>query len=268
MTARFFVSSPLDGDRAVLTDAEAHHLLHVLRADVGDEVVIFDGSGVECTARVVKKSRSTVDLEIVERRTADRELGRRIELAAPLPKGDRQRWLIEKAVELGVARFIPLTTARSVSRPEPQALERLRRAVVEASKQCRRNRLMEIAAPVAANDYFQEPADDAIRWLAHLPTSPPAGCVADDPEESPGGPSTSSLAVLAVERRRAAEEQSTAPVRLAIGPEGGWTDEEAALAESLGWTVVGLGATILRLETAALALVARFAVLPTLRSTP
>ncbi len=147
MLDRYFHDEPISGDRAVLTGAEAHHLIHVMRAAPGLEVVLFDGGGDEFRAAVERVGRGDVQLAILSRERVDRELPLSITLGVALPKGDRQRWLVEKATELGVGRIVPLLTRRAVARPSEQTLKRLHRAVVEASKQCGRNRLMQIDEP-------------------------------------------------------------------------------------------------------------------------
>ena len=231
MARRCYSETPIDGDQATLDGSEAHHLLHVLRAAPGMSVTLFDGSGREFDAEVTACKRSTVELAITERREVDRELPQPLVLGVALPKGDRQRWIIEKSVELGVTRLVPLVTERS----EKQGGEKLGRYVIEASKQCGRNRLMEIAEPVRWGDWLVvdaelEPPAGAIvrRWVAH-----PTGLQ----------PTAAALA----ERR---------PTLLAIGPEGGLSDAEVEAAAAAGWEVVGLGPRILRIETAALGLVA------------
>ncbi len=81
---------------ALLTGSEAHHLLHVMRAAPGREVVLFDGRGGEFTAEVTRCGRVEVELAVGPRRDVERELPFELTLAAPLPKGDRQRWLVER----------------------------------------------------------------------------------------------------------------------------------------------------------------------------
>ncbi len=229
MTQRYYSASPIAADRVVLADVEAHHLAHVMGASVNDEVTLFDGSGAEFAARIVRIAKHSVELEITERREVDRELPFTLTLAVALPKGDRQKWLVEKVVELGVTRIVPLVTARSVA-DGAAALERLRRGVIEASKQCGRNRLMEISAPRKWSEFAAEPcAVSSVRLFAHLATAP------NNP--SPCGASNASQQIA-----------------IAIGPEGGWTDEEAAFAQSNDWRFVDLGPRIMRVETAAIAL--------------
>jgi 16S rRNA (uracil1498-N3)-methyltransferase len=227
MSERYFVDSPITFDRAVLAGAEAHHLLHVMRATRGTAVTLFDGTGGEFEAVVEATKRSEVELSIVARHEVDREAATILTLGVALPKGDRQKWLVEKATELGVARLVPLETERAVAQPGENALERLRRAVIEASKQCGRNRLMEIAAPQAWDEFLSGNNDASVRLIAH-PTAAPW------PRSE-----TKAQAIVA-----------------AVGPEGGFTDHEVASAAAQGWRPVGLGPRILRVETAAVALAA------------
>lgn len=230
MADRYFSEEPLAGEHATLRGSEAHHLLHVMRAKVGTEIIVFDGQGGEWWAEITKLGRADVELALKKHRPIERELPLEFILAVALPKGDRQRWLVEKAVELGVTRLMPLTTARStVSMAEAPA--KLLRYVIEASKQCGRNRLLEIAKPQAWEQFVRQGLE-VNRLVAH-----------------PGG-----LAVGEIKRN---EQAATL---LAVGPEGGLTDEEIQLARQEGWQIVGLGERILRIETAALALVARLTV--------
>jgi 16S rRNA (uracil1498-N3)-methyltransferase len=227
MSERFFVSPPIAGDRALLTGDEARHVGAVMRAAVGDEVTLFDGSGAQFLARVASIRKGTIELSIVERREVSRELPFSLTLAVALPKGERQKWLVEKATELGVTRIVPLITERGVAQPVESALDRLRRAVIEASKQCGRNRLMEIAAPFAAYDFFAAVSKTATRLIAE--------------------PSVQPLSAI--------DASKSTDIVAAIGPEGGFSLAESTAAVSGGWQAVSLGSRILRVETAAIALV-------------
>jgi 16S rRNA (uracil1498-N3)-methyltransferase len=227
MARRCFSETPIEGSHAVLGGSEAHHLLHVLRATPGMSIVLFDGSGAEFDAEVTACGRSSVELSVLARREVSRELSFSLTLAVALPKGDRQRWIVEKATELGVTRLVPLVTQRS----EKPGSEKLGRYVVEASKQCGRNRLMEISEPQRWADWLDrsQSMDGSSRaWIAHPRGRSPA----------------------------AADLKQSRTTLLAIGPEGGLTDEEAAQAAAAGWELAGLGPRILRIETAAIALVA------------
>jgi len=236
MADRYFVETSIaeEGgcpERVWLSGAEAHHLIHVMRAKPGTRVVLFDGSGAEFPARVERVGRAEIELAVLSCEQIDRELSLEIILGVALPKGGRQRWLVEKAVELGISRIVPLRTTRSVAKPAKQMLGRLRRSVIEASKQCGRNRLMEIAEPQDWQEFVAGDPGTAVRLLAH-----PCG------NDSPCRP----LAVHDV----------SGPVVLAIGPEGGFIDDEVSMAIAAGWRPVDLGPRILRVETAAVLLVA------------
>ncbi|MBS0264010.1 MAG: RNA methyltransferase, partial [Planctomycetes bacterium] len=149
-----------------------------------------------------------------------------------VPKGDRFGWLVEKATELGVARLVPLLTERSVVIPGDGKLDKMRRTIIEASKQCRRSRLMELDESQEWPAFTSRQPTDRPFWVAH-PTGQPL-------------------------------ERSTLPVAghltVAIGPEGGFTDREIALAVAQGARLITLGARILRIETAALAVAAALGV--------
>jgi 16S rRNA (uracil1498-N3)-methyltransferase len=239
VSERFYISEPITTATISLAGDEGRHLARVMRARPGDLVTLFDGSGGEFLSRVTKVGRAVVELDVMERRQADRESPWAVTLGVALPKGDRQRFLVEKAVELGVARLIPLETERGVAQPTASALDRLRRAVIEASKQCGRNRLMEIAEPSSAGAFFDSAPVDALRVLAH-----------------PGGEPLP--AAIGNSRPREGERHVRPAVVLAVGPEGGLTDDEVAGALGAGWRQASLGRRVLRVETAALALAAWF----------
>ena len=240
MSQRFFVETPITGHTATLIEAEAHHLLHVMRAKAGTEVILFDGTGCEFTAKVGKLGRQTIELAVLHRAEVSRELARPVTLAVALPKGDRQKWLVEKATELGVTRLIPLKTERGVAQPVDQAIVRLRRSVIEASKQCGRNVLMEITEPVAWPVLgAREEAQGRMRVIAH-----------------PGSESLNKVGVPGWQAQRSPQSEFAGGMIAAVGPEGGFSPAEVELAQSNNWQCIGLGQSILRVETAALAIAA------------
>ncbi|OAI55206.1 hypothetical protein AYO44_00400 [Planctomycetaceae bacterium SCGC AG-212-F19] len=226
MSERFYVNCRLALGPVELQGAEAHHLATVCRLRAGALVCLFNGDGREYPAVVAVVERKRVVLEVQAVEMPARELPFSLELAAPLPKGDRAQLLVEKLTELGVTRFVPLRCARSVVVPRESTQEKLERWVIEASKQCGRNVLMEIATPADWPSYVARADLPAQRLVAH-----PSGH--DVPLRVEG-----------------------LPTAIAVGPEGGFTDEEIAKAVEAGWQVVGLGPRIMRVETAAIALAA------------
>src|SRR5262245_56728514 len=166
MSTRFYINSPLQPGPVTLAGPEAHHLATVSRLRPGDAVCLFNGDGHEYPARIVATQRRSVTLEIDRSDTPDRELPFALEVAAPLPKGDRAQFLVEKLTELGVTAYVPLECQRSVVQPSDAKLEKLVRHVIEASKQCGRNVLMRVEAPIAWSEYCVQPVPVGSRWLA------------------------------------------------------------------------------------------------------
>lgn len=228
MPPRFF--SPDRRSPARLDGPEAHHLLHVLRAGVGDEVELFDGRGFATAGRVARVGRADAEIAVAgwARRT-EREPPGPLEVIAAPPKGKRLDFLLEKATELGMTAFTPLASARTVRSPRErdEPPEAMRRACIEAAKQCGRNVVPEIRPALTVAGAAAEPAAGMARLLCR-----------------PGSPGIAS---------GAAKRGPIAGFRLLIGPEGGLTDEEEAVLVAAGWEPVGLAPAILRIETAVIA---------------
>ena len=214
----------------MLVGDEARHLVRVLRAKVGDEVVVFAGQGGEWPARIVRLSRDEAELATGPERRDRADHGPVLTLAVALPKGERQKWLVEKLTELGVARLVPLETERGVAEATPAARERLRRGAIEACKQCGRNTLMEIGEPRSVAEALAERTHGTAAIIAH----------------PGGGPLDPAIAA-----------GDTRHVLAFVGPEGGFTVAELESAEQAGAVPTSLGPHILRIETAAIALAAR-----------
>jgi 16S rRNA (uracil1498-N3)-methyltransferase len=222
MAERFYFNCQLEPGQAEMEGAEAHHLAAVCRLRPGDTVCLFNGDGHEYPSLIENIHRRRVLLRVLRIVSPLRELAWRLEVAAPLPKGDRAQFLLEKLTELGVRSFVPLRAHRSVVHPGPNKLEKLERYVIEACKQCGRNTLLRVEPMADWPDYCRSKNLPSCRILAH-----PKGGVF-----RPSGEDTA----------------------LAVGPEGGFEEEEIALALEAGWTIVGLGERTLRVETAALVL--------------
>lgn len=232
MSFRFFVDQPVKGSSFVLEGEQAHHLQNVMRKRVGDSVVLFDGSGCEFCAEITTLKKRRVTLRLVSRSEVSRELDRAISIACALPKGNRQKFLIEKLVEVGVSQFIPILAERSVADCDDGVRARLTRHVIEACKQCGRNVLMEIAPRHDLKQLCDVEFDSPTRRLVADPSA--ADCLS--------------------------QIEPSLAVAVAIGPEGGFTEEERLQLNDAGWQSVGLGPAILRIETAALAAAATLGV--------
>jgi 16S rRNA (uracil1498-N3)-methyltransferase len=227
MAERFYVNCDLQPGPVHLQGAEAHHLAVVCRLRSGDTVCLFNGDGRQYPARIEEVGKRAVALEVFAVETPARELPFRLKVAAPLPRGDRAQFLLEKLTELGVTAFVPLHTARSVVHTREAKLDKLQRHVIEASKQCGRNVLLEVRPMVDWSEFCRSADLPARRILGH-----------------PGGDS----------KRGDMENAPGTDTVVAVGPEGGFTDEEVALASGAGWRLLDLGPRILRVETAAITL--------------
>lgn len=229
MSNRFFSPSVSDSGSTVLDGSEAHHLIHVLRAKVGDEVELFNGRGRVVHCQVSAVSKREVRCEILSA-TQEAPPERIITLVCAVPKGDRFDWLIEKATELGVSRFVPLVTERSIVEPRETKLDKIRSAVIAACKQSGRSYLMEIAPLTTWSDALKINSPGERRLIAH-------------PAEK-----NSNLSDFSSVNQ---------PVTVLIGPEGGFTELEIQTAIAAGIEPIRLGRQILRIETAAIAIAAK-----------
>ena len=227
---RFFCPELRDHTTVTIADDEFHHLAHVLRVKPGERVELFDGRGraVECLVERITKREA--HLARTGNLREDEPDHIRLVLGVACPKGDRLKWLVEKATELGVAELVPLKCERSVVEPRETKVAKLEQTILAACKQCRRNTLMSIGESQSIEQFLKQPA--RLSLIAH-----------------PGGRSFASMARRLIDP----DQADRITVRAAIGPEGGFTDEEVATAESLGALKLSLGRSILRVETAALA---------------
>ena len=231
MPDRFFAPSFRESGSLTLDGPEAHHLMHVLRIAAGEAVEVFDGRGLVASAEVVAVRKRDVELRIVAARR-EAPPAREVILGTAVPKGDRFDWLIEKATELGVTRIVPLVTSRSSVDPRDSKLDKLRQAVITACKQCGRNHLLEVSPVTAWADFVRNEFPNRAAFIAHL--------------SSDARPLSLGVSTLD-------HQPSTV---FAIGPEGGFTNEEVALALVAGAKPISLGPLVLRIETAAIAIAA------------
>jgi 16S rRNA (uracil1498-N3)-methyltransferase len=229
---RFFVDRVHDG-RAELAGDEARHLSRVLRAAPGQRYEISDNHALYL-AEIAEVTAQRVVFRMVEplEFTAPPVA---ITLLAALIKFDRFEWIVEKATELGVAKIIPMDCERSekgLAKAAEKRRERWQRVAREASQQSRRVHLPEITPPAAFTQAIAQPA----RFRFAL-------------EENPGAQPLLTAAMSSERRQRDT-------VALAVGPEGGWTDDERSLLARAGFTAVSAGFQIMRTETAAISALA------------
>ncbi|MGI6402120.1 MAG: RsmE family RNA methyltransferase [Thermoguttaceae bacterium] len=255
---------------AILRGAEARHLTRVMRKKPGDEAFLFDGTGREYRSRITSIVKDCVELEILETREDDREPEIAVTALVALPKGERQKWALEKLTELGVRRFIPIDCERADVKFDTKVRERLERQALEASKQCGRLKLMTITSSIGVAELpalleildakvnaessslspdaealrarlgdetlFDEfkPCDEVLRVIAH-PLS--------DGDFGQRGFS---------ELIRDLDGRVPRGALAMVGPAGGFSHSEVESAVAGGWTPLDLGRQVYRVETAAL----------------
>jgi len=246
---RFFAENLSESDLA-LSAGEAHHATHVLRLRPGAEVELFDGTGRTAAGRIAKAARREVVVR-VERVSPPAPRPRPIvHLAFAVPKGKRLDWLLEKATELAAASLWPVKFKRSIAGGELTDAKRRRwqACCVSAAKQCGLNFLPEIRRPVGLDEFLAEMRGRESLILLRGDNSPAASGIVDALATSRGS-SQSAIGNWQLE------------IVLLVGPEGGLTDGEKRACVEAGFRPVRIAQTTLRIETAAVALLAAMAIL-------
>ena len=245
MTRRRFFAPPTAfdfGEKTVILSAdEARHARNVLRLRAGDEIYVFDGAGKEfcCALREFVRNVAILDLkEEVEPARPDSSLD--LTLAIALLKGEKFDLAIQKTVELGVRRIVPLISERAdvhlSDKVEQARVNRWRRIALEAAKQCGRACIPEVAVPASVESFLAKSSETKTGSVARLFFGERGGKSLSDVMQGSTEHPTEILAV--------------------VGPEGGWSDGEIERARDAGWKVVTLGGRTLRAETAAIIIVA------------
>ncbi len=234
---RFFSPQPLSvGECVDLSESAARHAVQVLRLRPGDDLRLFDGKGGEYAARIASAGRGQVSAEVLEWHDRECESPIGITLVQALQAGEKMDLTVQKAVELGVRRIVPVSSKRSVVRLEGERAQRRvahwRAVAAAACEQCGRNRVPEVAGLEKLDRWLGQPAQG--ENVLRLMLDPASGHTLDSV------------------RRPAANGR----VELLIGAEGGLSPEEMELAVRAGFAGVRLGPRVLRTETAGLAALA------------
>ena len=223
-----FHMPPEDWQTATLVGDEARHLSQVLRGKAGDVITVFDGHGRRASAKLLQVSRDRVSLEISEV-VSPAPPQPCITLAQAIPKGKTMDLIVQKSVELGVARIEPLVTRHTIVQPGDGKSEKWTRVALEACKQCGQDTLPEISPAMAFDT-----------WIANAAKIPGLKLIA-------------SLAPGAQPMREALRvHPATTEATILVGPEGDFSAEETNAALAAGFIPVSLGNIVLRVETASL----------------
>lgn len=234
---RYFVPPDQWSDGAVhIEGADARHLASVMRAKPGDRIIAADGLGKAAEAVIEKISPERVVARLDLWLEETNEPAVRITVAQGLPKGDKMETVIQKGTEIGAVRFIPFISARTVvqldERKQAKRLERWSRIAKEAAEQAHRSIVPEVAPVATWPQLLERTGDYAAAFFCY------------EKEQA--------LAFRQLLAEKKAGLPGNAEFLLIVGPEGGFSEEEARQAEQAGCLPVSLGRRILRTETAAL----------------
>ena len=230
MTRRRWIADEVSGTRAVLVGDHANHLSRVLRARVGQEFDVTTGDQVR-RGRISAIAQDRVEFELGAEVPA--RFAVQVTIALSIFKFDRMEWAIEKCTELGATRIVPVIARRTephLASAAARRVERWRRIALQAAEQSRRVSPPDVSDPLKFKDAVALPG--SLRLVL----------------------SESETSVMLIEVFQSASRQGE--VVLALGPEGGWTDEELKSFQDAGWISASLGNRILRAETAAIAAMA------------
>ena len=227
MTRRRWIADEVSGNCAALVGSHAQHLAQVLRGRVGQEFDIATGESIR-RGRITSVADDRVEFELGDVVPAASPPG--LALILSIFKFDRMEWAIEKCVELGASRIVPVVAQRTeahLAKAAQKRVERWQRIARQASEQSRRASVPEISQPVSLQ--------------AAVTSFGGARIVLAESEEQ-----------MMLKDALGAND-GAGEITLAFGPEGGWTESELKLFEEAGWIAASLGSTILRAETAVIA---------------
>ncbi len=236
---RVYIGAELtSGSLIELPPQAASHVARVLRARVGDQLILFNGDGREFTGAIAAIRGSRVSASIGTALAVDRESPFAVTLVQCVPRGERMDFVVQKATELGVARIVPALSQRAVVRLHARQAEskaiHWRAIAASACEQCGRNRLPVIEAVQPLLSYLKElPSHRARRWVF---------------EPDCAAPTTESLQPADHDRA-----EPMAAAEIAVGPEGGFAPDELEAFRMAGFAQIRLGPRVLRSETAAIA---------------
>lgn len=222
-----------EAGKVVLSEAESHHAMKVLRLKVGAGLVVFDGQGIAVQGELIELERRAATVQVLgtpaEWKSKERD-SLQLTVASAVPKGSRAGDMVNQLTQVGVDTWLPMETARSVVQPREAKQDRLERQAIEAAKQSGRLWLMEVERMTGFVEVLQREA--GLKLIMDLPV-----------EKDEAGDESGFDGVLT----------GVESVLLLVGPEGGWTAEERAQAAAAGFRSWSINPNVLRIETAAVA---------------
>lgn len=245
---RFFSSEALNSNthpRIILLDPdESHHLSHVLRLKTSDECLVFDKSGCEWSGKVsgfLKNGQAQIELLSLIKHTVPNRF--RLVMAQAIPQRAKMDEIVEKAAELGVHQIVPLVTERTIVRikkeDEAKVISRWQKIIQVAQKQCHSHAPTEVTKPITFEKFVESIPDKSFAYIF-------------DPIAEIG------LRETLENLRQKTKGKENVSITALVGPEGGFSEKEFQLAVSKGFQPALLGETLLKADTAFVAIASAF----------
>ena len=223
---RVFINQKIISSEIIsLTEDKVHHIMHVLRLRVGDQIKLFNNTGLEFRAEIIEATKKTIRVQVKDDGQLGNESPLTITLCLAISRGSRMDFSIQKAVELGVTTIIPIISefgnVKLTGSRTDNKLSHWRKIIIGAAEQCGRNKLAELQSPIIFNEYLNSDST-ATKLILH-----------------PG-----------VEQMMSKITIKNGRLILMIGPEGGFSDLELQRASDNNYIPISLGPRVLRTETA------------------
>jgi 16S rRNA (uracil1498-N3)-methyltransferase len=233
---RYFVKQRTTDDRFLIDEEDRHHIVKVMRMEIGDEIICVDQAGNQAVCALAEITDTSVVADVVKWKDEITELPISITIASGLPKGDKLELIVQKGTELGAHKFLPFSAARSVvkwdDKKAAKKIDRWQKIAKEAAEQSHRAFLPEVYNPISFKELLAQSKEFNYKIVAFE-------------EESRSG-ETSVFASTLTKMNKGDS------LLMVFGPEGGLTDEEVIQLKNNDFEVCGLGPRILRTETAPL----------------
>ena len=236
---RFFTEPENISTECAKITEDAGHITKVLRMNIGDKILIFDGTGYEYTAELTSINKEVCEAKIISKEYSEQEPKVKVIIYQGIPKSDKMEGIIQKSVELGASSIVPVSMDRCVSKLDnpkksSEKIKRWNKIAVEAAKQCGRGVLPSVESPISFKQAIERLKATELSVM---------------PYEVLGHSGVSSL-------RDTLCLSNATEIGVMIGPEGGFSDSEAEYAKVNNINMVGLGKRILRTETVSSAILA------------
>jgi len=229
---RFFADSDfIKEDIIIITGDDAHHISKVLRLKEDDEIIVCDKEGTDYYCSIKAVTKDEIELWILKKEVSSSEPPIEITLYQGVPKGDKLETVIQKCVELGAVKIIPVAMKRSVAviKDKEKKKQRMQKIALEASKQCGRAKVPEVSEVLSFKEALAHAKENDLKIL---------------PYEAEIKQKLKDILL---------DNKNSKSIAIFIGPEGGFDEEEIELAKENGFETVTLGPRIMRTETAPLA---------------